>query len=125
MLNWHESLAKHLPDFRARAEPPAGGEYGRTLKTFAPLSPKVPTPLRRVGMLVNQLSDREHLRAHAACVLQMTKRIGPSEAQQAAAKKGREAAAEALKLRNEAPAFDPPPASVTGSSSSTLCSPSH
>jgi hypothetical protein len=54
----------------------------------------------------------------------MPKRGRHSETLQAAAKRGSEAAAEAraLRLRNEALAFDPPPASVTGSSSSTLCS---
>ncbi len=54
----------------------------------------------------------------------MTKRIGPSEAQQAAAKKGREAAAEALalRLRHEAPVPDAQLASATGGSSSTVSS---
>ena len=44
----------------------------------------------------------------------MPKRFGPTEAQQAAAKKGREAAAEALalRLRNEAPVPDPQLASA-------------
>ena len=54
----------------------------------------------------------------------MPKQIGPSEAQQAAAKRGCEAAAEALALRlmNEAPVPDPQLASATGGSSSTVSS---
>ena len=66
----------------------------------------------------------KHLCVHDVCALQMPKRGRHSETLQAAAKRGSEAAAEAraLRLRNEALAFDPPPASVTGSSSSTLCS---
>ena len=66
----------------------------------------------------------KYLCSHDACALQMPKRGRHSETLQAAAKRGSEAAAEAraLRLRNEALAFDPPPASVTGSSSSTLCS---
>ncbi len=54
----------------------------------------------------------------------MPKRIGPPKAHQAAAKRGREAAAEALalRLRNEAPVTDPPLASATGGSSSTVSS---
>ena len=54
----------------------------------------------------------------------MPKRIGPTEAQQAADKRGREAAAEALalRLRNEAPVPDPQLASATGGSSSTVSS---
>ncbi len=54
----------------------------------------------------------------------MPKRVGPSEAQQAAAKKRREAAAEALALRlmNETTGPDPQLASVTGGSSSTVSS---
>ena len=54
----------------------------------------------------------------------MPKRIGPTEAQQAAAKRGHEEAAEALalRLRNEAPVPDPQLASATGGSSSTVSS---
>ena len=56
----------------------------------------------------------------------MPKRSGPSDAQQAAAKRGREAAAEKLRLRiavtDAAPVANPPPASFTGSSSSTVSS---
>ena len=56
----------------------------------------------------------------------MTKRIGPTEAQQAAAKRGHEEAAEALRLalrlRNAAPVPDPQLASATGGSSSTVSS---
>ena len=54
----------------------------------------------------------------------MPKRIGPTEAQQAAAKRGHEEAAEALalRLRNKAPVPDPQLASATGGSSSTVTS---
>ena len=51
----------------------------------------------------------------------MPKRSGPSDAQKAAVKRGREAAAETLRLRNAAagaaPVANPPPASTTASSS--------
>jgi hypothetical protein len=54
----------------------------------------------------------------------MPKRVRKAEAQQAAAKRGHEEAAEALalRLRNEAPVADPPLASATGGSSSTVSS---
>ena len=54
----------------------------------------------------------------------MPKWSGPSEAQQAAAKRGHEEAAEALalRLRHEAPVPDPQLASATGGSSSTVSS---
>jgi hypothetical protein len=74
--------------------------------------------------MVHQQSLPKHLCFHDACALQMPKRIGPTEAQQAAAKRGREAAAEApaLRLRNAAPVPDRQLASATGGSSSTVSS---
>ena len=75
-------------------------------------------------MLVDQLFLRTHLCVHDVCALQMPKRTQQTESQQAAAKRMREAAAEARRLRNAAadaaPVVNPPAASFTGSSSSTV-----
>ena len=103
MLKWHHSFPKHLRIFRSGAEPPGGGEYGRTLRTLSPLQTKVPTPLRRVGMLVVQQSLTKHLCFHDACTLHMTKRRRQrSEAQLAVARRGREAQAAAASSPNAA-----------------------
>ncbi len=100
MLCSHHSLAKHLRDFRAGAEPPGGGEYGRTLRTLPGLRVaqyvRMSTPLRRVGTLVDQQSLATHLCFHDACTREMTKRRkNRTEAQLAAARRGLDAAAAA------------------------------
>ena len=75
-------------------------------------------------MLVDQHFPRTHLCVHDVCALQMPKRTQQSESQLAAAKRARDATAEARRLRNAAtdaaPVANPPPASTTGSSSSTV-----
>ena len=75
-------------------------------------------------MLVDQHFPRTHLCVLDVCALQMPKRTQQSESQLAAAKRARDATAEARRLRNAAtdaaPVANPPPASTTWSSSSTV-----